>query len=298
MSPDRARFPNYILLHPTSTTNSHLANPLISTPQICPKGQFPHATATHHQQLFTFERPDSSWAHVGSVVTRRASRRTRDSIDQHATRVRPAKRTAERERNRAPYDYHFVRDANNKVTGLEIYEEEAGIVRLVFTWYANGDTMKAIARRREAAGHPTPGERAYANRGAKGIWGPQTIKNIIGSETYCGVWHFGSRSIPVHKPGNAKPLYRPAPAELHIKVKVQAIVPRELWEVAQARRKQNKLMAIRNGKRENLMRGLIKCKCGLRTYGEVTNHNNRYYRCPKHGYTDGNAQSRLSTLTE
>ncbi len=40
--------------------------------------------------------------------------------------------------NRPPYGYRFIRDQNNKVVGLEVFEGEAKVVRLIFQWYLDG----------------------------------------------------------------------------------------------------------------------------------------------------------------
>ncbi len=174
--------------------------------------------------------------------------------------------------NRPPYGYRFIHDHNNKVAGLEIYEVEAGIVRLVFRWYVHEHlTMLAIARRLEEMHIPTPGKEKYASRGARGIWGHVTVANILQNETYAGVWHFGNRKGPSRKR---------TPVSEQFAVQVPAIIDRATWEAAQKLRTYNKKMAKRNAKHDYLLRGRIRCGCGSMMTGKASGHrDSRRYIC-------------------
>jgi site-specific DNA recombinase len=66
-----------------------------------------------------------------------------------------------------------------------------------------------------------------------------------------------------------------------IVVSVPAIVDRDLWERAQARRTYNRRMSKRNGKREYLLRGLVRCGCGGAMVGAVNNRKYTYFRCAR-----------------
>jgi site-specific DNA recombinase len=149
-------------------------------------------------------------------------------------------------------------------------------VRLIFRWYVHGDEsgtplpMRAIARKLEAMQIPTPGEndKCYAHR-VRGIWDSPSITTIIQNETYTGTWHYGKRRGP---------LQGPAAANEQIPITVPAIIDRETWEAAQARREYNTAMAKRNAKHDYLLRGLIKCGCQRSMYGRMV-HDQRYYSC-------------------
>jgi site-specific DNA recombinase len=188
---------------------------------------------------------------------------------------------------RPPYGYHFVKDANGKTIGLEIYEPEARIVRLIFEWYVEGDehgrrlTLMSIGIRLSEMGILAPRQNLKRRVSANTVWLQSTIQKIIANETYCGVWHY--RKTERH---GSKLQYRD-PSE-RIAVKVPAIIDRELWERAQARRKYNAALSRRNGKREYLLRGRIRCKCGKLMYGRAyagaKNSELRSYVCNSRGW--------------
>ena len=87
---------------------------------------------------------------------------------------------------RAPYGYRHVRDEYGKVVTLEIVEETARIVRLIYQWYVDGDehgarlSDRAIALRLTEMGILAPGERQsgiHRKRG-KTFWNHAMIGNI------------------------------------------------------------------------------------------------------------------------
>ena len=177
----------------------------------------------------------------------------------------------------APYGYTYSRDAKGRVVSFEIVEEYARIVRLIFRWYVRGDesgvrlSARGITRRLSQMRIPTPGEaqKGYARKRGAGIWNEQAILQIIGNEVYAGVWRFG---VVIGHTNNRRPL------EESTSVIVPSIIDRDLWERAQAQRKKNRQLSIRNCKREYLLRGLIKCNCGAAMSGQTTNRGT-YYVC-------------------
>jgi site-specific DNA recombinase len=179
--------------------------------------------------------------------------------------------------NRAPFGYRFVRDQNNKVIGLEIYETQAGIVRLIFKWYVDERLpMFAIAKRLEEMKIPTPGGENYKSRGARGIWSHTIIATILDNETYAGDWHFGYRK------GASKTR---TPKSEHIIVSVPSIVDRATWKRAQELRASNKATARRNAKRDYLLRGLITCGCGIKMTGRSSQTRHSWnYTCNARHY--------------
>ena len=199
--------------------------------------------------------------------------------------------------NRAPYGYRFVRDAFGKVFGLEIYEPHARIVRLIFKWYVHGDddgtrlSLWAIGNKLTKLKVQTPGENradqikkdkirvTKSGRELKlrrGVWSSTSISNIIKNESYAGTWRYGQRIGEGGSRGRRS-------VEQQIAVSIPAIVDRATWEQAQAQRKRNAALSKRNGKRDYLLRGYLKCTCGRSMSGcfdgrsELTTH--RRYRC-------------------
>ncbi len=183
----------------------------------------------------------------------------------------------------APYGYSFIRDAKNKVVGLEILDSEAEIVTLIFKWYILWDetgkplTFWGIAKKLTDMQIPTPHESRNCSIGGRGpnrsgVWNISTIHKIVSNETYAGVWRYGSR-----KGRNGRDGHRPLTEQ--ISVSVPHIIDREMWEEAQARRSFNREMAKRNGKRDYLLRGMVYCSCGNKMSGLCPNRSDRYYRC-------------------
>ena len=146
---------------------------------------------------------------------------------------------------------------------LEIEEEEAAVVRLIFEWCAEEriSTVK-IAERLNAMGVPTryakdgrkvrrPGKRSAEH--TAGIWRAGRVRNMLRNPAYVGQWEYGRRSK------KRRPTER-------IKGFCPAIVSEAVSRGASEVLRSNMLFATRNSKRSYLLRGLIKCAhCG-RTY--------------------------------
>jgi site-specific DNA recombinase len=103
------------------------------------------------------------------------------------------------------------------------------------------------------------------------MWRHNQVLAILESETYAGVWRYGVRI------GNSK---KTRPVSEQVEVSIPAIIDRQTWQAAQAQREHNKKMAKRNNTRHRyLLRGIIKCGCGLSLCGNFFS-NHRYYTCP------------------
>jgi site-specific DNA recombinase len=163
------------------------------------------------------------------------------------------------------YGYKYVPQPEGHGGAYVVVENEAKIVRLIFTWFTYGDEngkklgSPRIARRLTEMGIPTRLDSAKTKRKKKkgrGVWSARTILSIIMAEIYTGVWYSGRTQT-----ANGKTVK--APRENWIAVKVPAIVDRSVWEAAQAQRKINKVVSTRNTKGEYLMKSHIRCmKCG------------------------------------
>jgi len=151
---------------------------------------------------------------------------------------------------------------------LFIEESQAKIVRMIFDWYVSGNekggimSLISIAKRLTEMGIPTPAKSKGMNwRSDKyGIWHFATVNWIISSETYCGVLHYGRRVSQGSKIKNRS-------KDEHTLINVPAIVTREVWELAQARKIHNSKVGRRRMKREYLLRGMVYCSCGRRMVG-------------------------------
>jgi hypothetical protein len=89
---------------------------------------------------------------------------------------------------------------------------------------------------------------------------------------YAGVLRFGKKRGRAGKRG-------PRPLEEQIPVPEPAIISRELWEAAQARRESNKRNRGHNAKRFYLLRGRVECSCGHSMIGQTRGKGDWYYRC-------------------
>jgi len=182
---------------------------------------------------------------------------------------------------RAPFGYRNITvDGKNQ---LEIAEDEAEIVRLIFQWYTEGDGengplgMQAIRQKLTDMRVPTYVDRRKANPGAAektperyGVWCVASVSNILGSETHCGIWYYGKRN------GERE----------NVSVEVPAIISRETWEIAQARRAKNQRYARRNLKYDYLLRQRLTCgECKRKMTVAALKKTGRgekrylYYRC-------------------
>ena len=179
-----------------------------------------------------------------------------------------------------PYGY-FV----NEEGYLEINEKpipnlaksEADIVRMMYHLIGNkGYSAWEVAGVLNAMGVPTSYvlndrkvKKGKRKEKTAGIWRSSRVRNMIYNTVYKGIHYYGKRTTRKR--------------EL-IPREVPAIVSEELWEKAVQRIKDNKILANKNHKEENLLRGLIKCGvCGRRYYAVYYRNNGRtptyYYVC-------------------
>jgi site-specific DNA recombinase len=98
---------------------------------------------------------------------------------------------------------------------LVIDEAEAVVVVRIFEWSANGMSLKAIARKLNAEGVPSPRPRKGKQRAT---WCPTAIRAMLRNELYAGkrIWN---RSRFVKRPGTNK--------------RVQRLRPRNEWTIVE-----------------------------------------------------------------
>lgn len=209
---------------------------------------------------------------------------------------------------RAPYGYRYERDANGKVTTLVADPETARIVKMIFGWYVGGDEKgvplptRSIARRLSEMKIPTPGDlqKGYGHNGRRrGLWWQGAVTQIIDREAYSGKWLFGLRKPTGRKHPSGHAEFKRVKNGEEIAVNVPAIVSRQVWDRAQAQRTRNKVMALRNCKREYLLRGLVKCgSCGSAMCGHHHSTDVLHYRCDRsaHQYAKPDKTCRASVV--
>jgi len=155
--------------------------------------------------------------------------------------------------NKPPYGYRLSADRKN----LEIHEEEAAVIRLIFRWYVEGNEKGQRLSSREIAGRltemkvPTWADlRGLFKKRAKGEWSWRLIIRILDSETYAGRWYYGKRNCFTGKVNSR---------DYWMSFDVPPIISNEIWKRAQAQRKLNISESKRNIKREYLLRGRVRC---------------------------------------
>lgn len=190
------------------------------------------------------------------------------------------------------YGYRSRKDSDG--TRLEIYEPEAIIVRQIFYLYADGKSLKAIAKKLNAdrVSSPQPQQGRISRS-----WCPSTIRTILRNERYLGkvIW---SRKHKVRDPRTGRRVFRKREGEAPIRGADQPelqIVSEKLWCAVADRRELVKRVYEDAGKRSGLLRssamnapylfsGLLKCsQCGANLQivaGRGRNHPNQTYGCP------------------
>ncbi len=175
-----------------------------------------------------------------------------------------------------------------------IDESEAAIVRRIFAEYGSGWAVKEIARRLDAARVPPPS--AGTKRGCTPGWGHSSIVAIIGNESYIGRFTWNRRKwITDPRTGARRYVERPR-AEWHTREDpALAIVPRDLWEAASARREEARRTfpgfatgpvaggGARGGAPPRfLLSGLLRCACGATIGIFGGKGESRTYACSAH----------------
>jgi site-specific DNA recombinase len=190
------------------------------------------------------------------------------------------------------YGYRSRKDADG--TRLEIHEPEAQVVRRIFGMYANGRSLKAIAKElnadRIASPQPQKGRLSQS-------WCPSSIRTILHNCRYTGkvVWN---RKQKVRDPRTGRRVFRVREGEQPIHAADAPhlrIVADELWSAVKARQELVKRVYQDAKKAPGLMRssamnspylfsGLLRCKnCGANLQivaGRGRNHSTQTYGCP------------------
>ncbi len=186
----------------------------------------------------------------------------------------------------APYGYTYIR--NNKETRehgyYKINEEEARVVKMLFSWVANdGLTLRTIVRKLKAMG-------INPRKSKRGVWSTSTLSTLLRHKAYIGKTHWGSSyAVVPENPTNTEKYRqvkkssrkkRPESEWIASNISVPPIIDEELFERANAQLKANFALCQRNKKNEYLLSGVIQCSCGRTRAGEgYYNKPNLYYRC-------------------
>ncbi|NQW22473.1 MAG: recombinase family protein [SAR202 cluster bacterium] len=164
------------------------------------------------------------------------------------------------------YGYVYLKDAKRR----EVSEFEAEIVRRIFVWALEGDSLYRIATKLNSNDIPTKG-------GNK--WHPLTVKRILTNEAYIGVDYYG-RTKTKKLRGRGR-VVEQLPKEQWIRLEnfSPGIVDTKTFHLVQRQltlpKPQQNL-----SKTPYLLTGFITCGlCGGHVVGAQLNRRYRYYRC-------------------
>jgi site-specific DNA recombinase len=165
----------------------------------------------------------------------------------------------------------------------EIDEQEAALVRRIFSMCLSGMATRAIARVLTLERIPTPVDRdpkrtGVTKRWPVGVWAHQTVRGILRNEAYAGQASWGKRE------NLTKTVRRYRPHSEWLSFAVPPIVDAATFEAAQQSLSRHKAIATRNRKHEYLfVSGRLKCgRCGRSTTGICRKSGFRYYICNSH----------------
>lgn len=177
--------------------------------------------------------------------------------------------------NAAPYGYRNV--IVDKKPTLEIHEQEAANVRLMFDWFANGVGCLTIARRLNDMGVPS----------ATGIeFDHNVVKRILKNPVYIGKIAWGQSKIVKKGDQRSRVLQPRDKWELYDGLH-PAIIEKDTWDKVQQIIAQRYVPAKRDGLRKSPLAGIVRCeRCGGRM-NRLPYHGtqNPYLTCSRRGCT-------------
>jgi site-specific DNA recombinase len=147
---------------------------------------------------------------------------------------------------RAPYGYRLEKVGTTFT--FVVYETEAKIVRLIFSWWVGERfSLREIVRRLNAMGAPLHEKPLRVN--GKREWSHTTVRSILQNETYAGIWHLGKRD----RHGKMRP------REHWVSAKVATIVSQTDLELAKALLAENATRRAHSTKHDYLMARRVTC---------------------------------------
>lgn len=181
------------------------------------------------------------------------------------------------------YDYHRRIKGNNAEDGkLTINEEQAEVVRLIFSLYGEQQMSKYAIRAELFKLGIMPVKQKSKQ------WSTGVIDRMLRDKTYIGEHHYNKTESrePINPRTHEK--YKKhlkgsrvaRPQEQWYQVEVDPIMEdRQLFDKVQVLLERNKRLNPRNNKKNNyLLSGLLQCSCGFARTGDPSN-GHTYYRC-------------------
>jgi len=187
----------------------------------------------------------------------------------------------------SPYGYRYIPKREGIPGTLVIDEEEAALVRLLYSWLIEEQmTIRQILKRLNAS--------AFRPRNGRSCWSTSVVHHILDDPIYTGIAYTNRyRFVPAVKPRAPRRAGTPScwqlkPQEEWIAIPVPAIIGEETRQQAQAQLARNAALSFRhNTKHQYLLRCLLRCEtCGLAMFGiwrkgakTKDQVGRRYYEC-------------------
>ncbi len=188
----------------------------------------------------------------------------------------------------APYGYRYVRKSDHAPARYDIREEQAAVVREIFRRYTTEPiSIGALARWLSKQRIPTAT--------GKSRWDRSTVWGMLKNPAYRGHAAFRKTESTGHRPrvnrvqrlrgtpGGSRPATQARAQEDWIEIPVPAILPVEVFELAERRLAENRRFSKRRTKEPSLLQGIVACRqCGYAYYRTSTRTSRRkiyYYRC-------------------
>lgn len=180
----------------------------------------------------------------------------------------------------APYGYRQCRIG--KLPSLEIVEEEAAHVRYAYERYLSGVGAQTIAQELNAMG-------SHPRRSSE--WERNGVRGMLRNPTYAGkvAWNRVKHFRPgTHGKDKHHVVYMPESEWILVDGVHEAIIPWEMWQETQKRRKQRYIPPSFTGQRANPFAGLIVCsKCGHNMQRMQQHKGTAYLLCNTKGCSAG-----------
>ena len=193
--------------------------------------------------------------------------------------------------SRDPFGYKrvFMKDGKRKFPTLEIVQEEAEIVRMVFQLYADGIGATKICSRLNAIGStPKHGK----------IWTPPSVYSMLDNPLYIGKIKWGARRT-VKKVIEGE-IVKSNPRNKDYQLydgKHEAIISDALWSAVRARREAKDIPKVKVSKElQNPLSGLLWCSCGrMMIRRPYSGRCEDRFQCPNQTYCN-NASCTISEM--
>jgi site-specific DNA recombinase len=201
-----------------------------------------------------------------------------------------------------PYGYRCIGTGQNAEWLIDACE--ADVVKLIFTWYVDGDgnelplSIRSIAARLDLIGAPMPNKKRFKDktgveRNNAQRWIPATIRSILINPIYVGQVQHRKTEVVRTRAGE-KRVKRPESERILIEAPELAIIEKSIFEAAYDRIIRNKESPSCNASHGYLMTGHFQCGiCGSAMAGTHSRHGEYvqyYYRCGNHWRKPGQGQ--------